>query len=439
MVAWGKMEDLRYDDEADYSNLKSFFHKSQRKHNDKSDRATSEQVLDPRTRTILSKFLRNGQLSQINGCISTGKEANVYQAVSGEEPKTSVAIKIYKTSILIFKDRDRYVTGEYRFRHGYCRSNPRKMVKMWAEKEMRNLKRLYAVGIPCPQPILLKLHILVMSFIGDSVNEIPAPRLKDAQLSEQEAKRLYWELVLTVRKMYHECRLVHADLSEYNLLYFESKIWIIDVGQAVEHDHPHSFDFLRHDCTNITNFFKTRGVRTLTVREFFDFVTNITFGAERNTPKDYVERMSQEIQMRSADFEQQIQIDEEVFKRAFIPKRLEEVIDAERDLSRIADGEVEEILYEKITGIKLHSSDDDDDEDLSDISSYESDSVDSADDETITESMKTMSVSPEQTKLLAKAQRKLNKKQVKMENRERRKNKMPKALKAKLTKRRHKK
>ena len=92
MVAWGKMEDLRYDYEADYSNLKSFFHKSQGKHNDKSDRSTSEQVLDQHTRTILSKFLRKGQLSQINGCISTGKEANVYQAVSGEEPKTSVAI-----------------------------------------------------------------------------------------------------------------------------------------------------------------------------------------------------------------------------------------------------------------------------------------------------------------------------------------------------------
>ena len=66
------------------------------------------------------------------------------------------------------------------------------MVKIWAEKEIRNLKRLYAAEIPCPQPILLKLHILVMSFIGDSVNEIPAPLLKDAQLSEQEAKRLYW-------------------------------------------------------------------------------------------------------------------------------------------------------------------------------------------------------------------------------------------------------
>lgn len=41
-----------------------------------------------------------------------------------------------------FRDRDRYVQGDYRFRHGYCKHNPRKMVKTWAEKEKRNLIRL---------------------------------------------------------------------------------------------------------------------------------------------------------------------------------------------------------------------------------------------------------------------------------------------------------
>ncbi len=54
---------------------------------------------------------------------------------------TRGVFQVYKTSILVFKDRDKYVTGEFRFRHGYCRSNPRKMVRTWAEKEMRNLTR----------------------------------------------------------------------------------------------------------------------------------------------------------------------------------------------------------------------------------------------------------------------------------------------------------
>ena len=130
----------------------------------KDDRATSEQVLDPRTRLILFKLLNNGFLEEIDGCLSTGKEANVYYARGGQGQE--YAVKIFKTSILVFKDRDRYVSGEYRFRNGYCKSNPRKMVKVWAEKEMRNLKRLVAAGIPCPTPWLLKSHVLVMDFLG---------------------------------------------------------------------------------------------------------------------------------------------------------------------------------------------------------------------------------------------------------------------------------
>ncbi|KAI4476526.1 hypothetical protein M0804_013505 [Polistes exclamans] len=103
---------------------------------DKHDRATVEQVMDARTKMILFKFLNQGIIGEINGCISTEKEANVYHAIS--KTGNEFAIKIYKTSILRFKDRDKYVTGEFRFRHGYCRHNPRKMVRTWAKKEVRN-------------------------------------------------------------------------------------------------------------------------------------------------------------------------------------------------------------------------------------------------------------------------------------------------------------
>ena len=120
---------------------KEFVKEKRRK--DKAHRATVEQVLDPRTMLILKKLLTNGTLTQINGCLSTGKEANVYYGeCQKDEYKKEYAIKIYKTSILIFKDRDRYVQGEFRFRKGHCSSNPRKMVKMWAEKELRNLRRI---------------------------------------------------------------------------------------------------------------------------------------------------------------------------------------------------------------------------------------------------------------------------------------------------------
>uniref|UniRef100_A0A3B4B013 Serine/threonine-protein kinase RIO1 n=1 Tax=Periophthalmus magnuspinnatus TaxID=409849 RepID=A0A3B4B013_9GOBI len=242
---------------------------------DKSDRATVEQVLDPRTRMILFKMLSRGIISEINGCISTGKEvhlANVYHALTSEGK--SRAIKIYKTSILQFKDRDKYVSGEFRFRHGYCKGNPRKMVRTWAEKEMRNLLRLQVAGVLSPEPLLLKSHVLLMDFIGK--DNIPAPLLKNAALSEYKARELYLQVVLHMRKMYQDARLVHADLSEFNMLYHEGDVYIIDVSQSVEHDHPHALEFLRKDCTNVNDFFAKRAVAVMTVRELFDFITDLS-------------------------------------------------------------------------------------------------------------------------------------------------------------------
>jgi serine/threonine-protein kinase RIO1 len=70
----------------------------------------------------------------------------------------------------------RYVSGDHRFQHGYCKSNPRKMVKMWAEKEFRNLMRLKDSGLNAPTPLQLRMHVLVMDFIGE--DGVAAPRLK---------------------------------------------------------------------------------------------------------------------------------------------------------------------------------------------------------------------------------------------------------------------
>lgn len=239
---------------------------------DKHDRATAEQVMDPRTRMILFKLLNHGVISEINGCISTGKEANVYHATSKTEKQ--FAIKIYKTSILIFKDRDKYVRGEFRFRHGYCRHNPRKMVKTWAEKEMRNLVRMHSNGLNVPEPILLRSHVLVMSFIGK--DGWPAPKLKDVELSQSRARETYRDVVIIMWKIYNKCKLVHADLSEFNMLYHNGEIFIIDVSQSVEHDHPHALEFLRKDCTNITEFFRKKEVATMTIKQLFDFITDPT-------------------------------------------------------------------------------------------------------------------------------------------------------------------
>ncbi|KAK5860536.1 hypothetical protein PBY51_022004 [Eleginops maclovinus] len=322
---------------------------------DKSDRATVEQVLDPRTRMILFKMLSRGVICEINGCISTGKEANVYHA--GTASGDSRAIKIYKTSILLFKDRDKYVSGEFRFRHGYCKGNPRKMVRTWAEKEMRNLIRLQTAGIPSPEPLLLRSHVLLMSFIGK--DNIPAPLLKNTSLSDSKARELYLQVLQNMRTMFQEARLVHADLSEYNMLYHNGDAYIIDVSQSVEHDHPHALEFLRKDCSNVNEFFVKRGVAVMTVRELFDFITDPSI--TRHNMDQYLEKVMVIAADRTSEQRSdQDRVDEEVFKKAYIPRTLTEVSHYERDVDLMRTKEEESaisghddnVLYQTLTGLK---------------------------------------------------------------------------------------
>lgn len=315
---------------------------------DKSDRATVELVLDPRTRLILYKLLSRRLVDEINGCISTGKEANVYHATSKEG---DLAVKIYKTSILVFKDRERYVTGEFRFRSGYNKHNPRKMVKLWAEKEMRNLTRLYTNGVSCPRPVLLRNHVLVMEFIGK--DGWPSPKLKDYPLTESKARELYLECIQMIRCLYQKCHLVHADLSEYNLLYHGSSLCVIDVSQAVEHDHPRALEFLRKDCSNVTDYFSRNGVCVMSVKELFDFVTDPTISDDNID--DYLDKMQEIVLARSStsnSISAQQQVDDEVFKQVYIPRTLEEVVTYEEDFDKIQEGVKSDISYQTVTGLK---------------------------------------------------------------------------------------
>ena len=404
---------------------------------------------------ILLKMINQNIIYQVNGCVSTGKEANVYHALteSGEHR----AIKIYKSTILNFKNRDQYVTGEYRFRHGYSKSNPRKMVQLWAEKEMRNLRRLQAAGIPCPEPILLKLQVLLMTFIGDRQGW-PAPRLKDAQFTEEEAPVLYNECIRLLRRLYQECRLVHADFSEYNLLFHEGHIVVIDVSQSVEIEHPHALEFLRMDCMNILKFFRGKRLKTLNLQSLFDFIISkeinsdnieeylLEAHAEEQIPEDLQEINSEAkeidaftLKYRQAQGEQFKRNEEEIFKNSYIPRTLDEVYDAERDVELVRKGRAGELIYQRFAGLSIKEEKvvetSDASENESESSSGTSDTSDDSDDsdeESEDDDLKKLrlkEMSPEDRK----SWRKANKLQVKQEKKERRKNKMKKHIKKRKT------
>ncbi len=143
------------------------------------------------------------------------------------------------------------------------------------------------------------------------------------ELSESKCRELYWDLCLTVRRLYHDCQLVHGDLSEYNLLYHEAKAFVIDVSQSVEHDHPSALEFLRKDLFNLTEFFRRKGVAVLGVRALFDFVVDPTFASAGEGAERRLEEMNT---ARKEEGEDGGRAEEEkVFTQIYIPRTLEEV------------------------------------------------------------------------------------------------------------------
>ncbi|XP_059057857.1 serine/threonine-protein kinase RIO3 [Achroia grisella] len=255
-------------------------HHQSRKHkmlDRKESHATAEMGLDEPTRLILFKLINNGLLEDINGVISTGKESVVLHA-NGDTtypdlvvPK-ECAIKVFKTTLNEFKTRDKYIEADYRFKDRFSKQNPRKIVHMWAEKEMHNMVRMQKIGLNCPQMICLKKHILVMSFIGR--DNKPAPKLRDVILKPEKWQSVYNEVVDAMHKLYNVGHMIHADLSEYNILWWDNKCWFIDVSQSVQPDHPVGLEFLRRDCRNICSFFEKKGVVDMkTADDLFKSIT----------------------------------------------------------------------------------------------------------------------------------------------------------------------
>ena len=305
------------------------------------------------------------------------------------------------------------------------------MVKTWAEKEMRNLTRLHSSGIPCPEPVILRSHVLVMQFIGQ--NGFPASLLKDANISESKARELYLQCVCIVRDLFWKAKLVHADLSEFNILYniASDEMFVIDVSQSVEHDHPCALLFLRKDCTNINAFFRKHNVCVMTVKELFEFVTDPLIKDE--DVDEHLENAQRVASMRSEEeLTQKDLIDEEVFKNAYIPQRLDEVIDFERDALKAKQGDTDNIYYANVTGLNeqlsgakekhVHFQELDNNEEEEDTDSQS----DSEDEDEKTDKRDKHTIEDGKSK---KELRKENKKLVKEENREKRTNKMPKHVK----------
>ena len=114
--------------------------------------------------------------------------------------------------------------------------------------------------------------MLIMEFIGK--NGVNAPSMKE--LSPKKPEKLFRTLSTCLKRLYCKAKLVHGDLSEYNIMYWKSKPWIFDVSQGVNLKHPNSAQFLTRDLENLNRYFRKLGVEVFSLEDIFRRVTDGT-------------------------------------------------------------------------------------------------------------------------------------------------------------------
>jgi RIO kinase 1 len=128
----------------------------------------------------------------------------------------------------------------------------------WAHHEFETLRGLWAAGASVPYPVEDGHSGFLMQYVGTV--GAAAPRLADLRPNRDEAARIFDCLLQELRIFVSE-GIVHADLSEYNVLVQHGRPWIIDVPQAVDlYGHRRGSEHFARDVASLCRYFQRRGV-----------------------------------------------------------------------------------------------------------------------------------------------------------------------------------
>ncbi|MBD3209959.1 serine protein kinase RIO [Candidatus Micrarchaeota archaeon] len=221
------------------------------KHQLKERFKIESEVFDRQSLLLLYRLLKKRIISSVDYCVSTGKEANVFRATAPSGK--FVAIKIYKIETTHFLKRQQYLTGDPRFEK--IKPSGKEIVKAFARKEYKNLEICERAGVHAPMPYYLLENILVMEFLG--VGELPFPTMD--MVGPLHGEKDLDSILDDIRKMY-QANLVHADVSEYNIMIGDIP-YFIDWGQGVVKGHPNAEKFLERDVSIILDFFEKHGIK----------------------------------------------------------------------------------------------------------------------------------------------------------------------------------
>ncbi|HVP27496.1 MAG TPA: RIO1 family regulatory kinase/ATPase [Candidatus Bathyarchaeia archaeon] len=206
----------------------------------------------------INALVKAGILEAFGKSLGVGKEADVFDALNPKGER--IAVKFQRLGRISFRQtkRKRAYTQEY--------ASWLFQSRLAAEKEYQALQHVYPYGIAVPEPISQNRHVLVMGMIeGEELarwSKIPNP------------KRVLKEILRNVKKAYQKARVIHGDLSEYNIILKPDKhILIIDWPQYVTTEHPNAQELLTRDVQNILNYFKRKHMLKPNLKETMEYVT----------------------------------------------------------------------------------------------------------------------------------------------------------------------
>ena len=203
-------------------------------------------VFDIITVKSLQKLNSNGYFDYIEREISVGKEANVFLAKKNND---YVILKIYRIAVMDFKKLKDYFLLDPRFPK--VRNSRYDLIFNWTKKEYRNLVKAYSSTVRTPTPITYYKNVLIESFIGEKE---AAPKLKDK--IPENPEEFFEDLIKNFEKLVFKARVIHGDLSEYNILNYKEKPYIIDFSQSIPAYSPQAYELLKRDLEKISRFFK---------------------------------------------------------------------------------------------------------------------------------------------------------------------------------------
>ena len=202
----------------------------------------------------INALVKAGVLEAFGKPLGVGKESDVYDALTPKGER--VAVKLHRLGRTSFRSTRRtrgYVAQRHHISWLY-------QSRLAAEREFEALRLVRSHHVAVPRPIRQNRHSVVMEMI------------EGAELSElnqiQNPEKALKEILSNIRRTYHKAGVVHADLSEFNIIMQPNgHILIIDWPQYVERDHPSAERLLERDVRNVVQFFKRKFKTHITPEE----------------------------------------------------------------------------------------------------------------------------------------------------------------------------